>query len=101
MFGKHSLSAATAKRRSKRSDFAMTMTPHDLDMMLELAHTHAKHIIIKCNQQLMPSWLVIDARNKGHVIGTPWKDDDEKQIMIAEVRLFMQPKQQHDHHFPR
>jgi hypothetical protein len=68
----------------------MTMTPHDLDMMLELAHTHAKHIIIKCNQQLMPSWLVIDARNKGHVIGTPWKDDDEKQIMIAEVRLFMQ-----------
>jgi hypothetical protein len=28
----------------------------------------------------------------GHIVGTPWKDDDEKQIMVAEMRLFMEDR---------
>ncbi len=55
--------------------------------LLRLAGDHARHILLERRErQLMPSYVLIGADGLGHVVGTGWRNDDEKIAAIAQVR---------------
>jgi hypothetical protein len=56
-----------------------------LSTMLELAGEHAKYVLVDLGLSLMPQWVLVDAGG-AHVIGTPWRDDQEKEFMTERLR---------------
>jgi hypothetical protein len=64
----------------------------DLDALLDLAAEHARQVLVEMKQaDLMPTFLMIAA--EGSIfMPAPWRDDDEKRIMLAAARMIMKAK---------
>lgn len=61
-----------------------------LDLLLELAGAHARHVLIdaKC-RSLMPAWLLITRKGTPIIVGTPWADDEQKEKVRKRMRIHM------------
>jgi hypothetical protein len=62
-----------------------------LSNLADLAGEHAKRVLVDLGQRLMPQWVLVDAKG-AHVIGTPWRDDREKELMIERMRKEMRKR---------
>ena len=60
-----------------------------LDRLIELAGGHARMVLVELKQNLVPSWVLISRDGKIRIVPTPWRDEEEKQRYVAEVRRLM------------
>lgn len=65
-----------------------------LDDMVRLAEEHARRILIRTKEQLLPSWLIATGEEV-LIVGTPWNGDDEKHDIVTVMRAMMRDKQAH------
>jgi hypothetical protein len=64
----------------------------ELDAMLELAGEHARRVLVEMKQaDLMPTFVMV-ADEENIFMPAPWRDDDEKRIMLAAARAIMKDK---------
>jgi hypothetical protein len=64
----------------------------DLDALLTLAGEHARQVLVEMKQaDLIPTFLMI-AEDEHALMPAPWRDDDEKRIMLAAAREIMKAK---------
>lgn len=64
----------------------------ELDALLELAGDHARHVLVEMKQaDLMPTFLMI-ADGENILMPTPWRDEDEKRIMLLAARSIMKER---------
>jgi hypothetical protein len=61
----------------------------NLTQLVEFAGEHAQRVLIGLNKPLVPAWVMVDAKGKVEIVGTPWRNDIEKTIMVAAMRLGM------------
>ena len=61
------------------------MTEEILSHLAELAGEHARNVLVELQQNLMPSWVLIDKSGAFHIEATPWKNQVEKDL----ARVFM------------
>lgn len=60
----------------------------ELEKLLDLAGTFAqKALIERGHRQLLPTFLFVTDGGEATLIGCPWQNDFEKQLMVAGVRL--------------
>lgn len=61
-----------------------------LERMIELAHEHAKSVLIGHEGATLPPTFVIEFKDRpAAVIVTPWKNDAEKNAFLTAIRLSM------------
>jgi hypothetical protein len=60
-----------------------------IEELLNLAHHQAEMVILTLKQDLMPTWLLISRSNKIFIVGTPWRDDEEKALAQQAMRKKM------------
>jgi hypothetical protein len=46
-------------------------------------------VLVNLNQNLMPTWVVIDEAGAAHVIATPWSSDQEKEQTAQRMRRIL------------
>lgn len=62
----------------------------ELEKLLDLAGAHAHNTLIaQKHRQLTAAFLYVTADGAATIIGCPWANDFQKQVMIAEVRTKM------------
>jgi hypothetical protein len=62
----------------------------NLTQLVELAGRHAESVLIGLGEDLMVTWLMVDADGKTtHILGTPWKDDLEKELTRLAIRAYI------------
>lgn len=61
----------------------------NLTQLVELAGEHAERVMIELGDDLMATWLMVDADDKTHIIGTPWKDDLEKELARIAMHAYI------------
>lgn len=59
-----------------------------LDKLLDLAEQQAFVVRFSLKEEIMPTWLLIDAQGDTEIIPTPWKTDLEKML----ARVFIQAR---------
>jgi hypothetical protein len=57
-----------------------------LEELIDLSEDHARRILIGFQESLMPTWLIVDSKGEGHIIGTPWQDVEQKKMVEHEIR---------------
>lgn len=57
-----------------------------LDKLLDLAEQQALLVRFGLKEELMPTWLLINAQGKTKIVPTPWRNDVEKML----ARVFVQ-----------
>jgi hypothetical protein len=57
-----------------------------LIQLVELAGSHARRILIDGQQELMPTWVLIDRGGRMQILGTPWKNQLEKDLTARMLR---------------
>jgi hypothetical protein len=63
-----------------------------LTKLADMAGEHAKRVLVDLgHQSLMPQWVLVDAKG-ARIIGTPWRDDQEKEQMIERMRKEMRKR---------
>jgi hypothetical protein len=55
-----------------------------LSRLAEMAGEHARIVMIGLQQELMPQWVLINDKGGMDIVGTPWRDDLQKDV-IAEI----------------
>jgi hypothetical protein len=65
------------------------MTKEQLSQLADLAGEHARMVLVDLGQDMMPCWLMIDRKGEAHIVGTPWRDEMEKDAMAAQMRAEM------------
>jgi hypothetical protein len=63
-----------------------------LSRLADLAGEHAKRVLVDLGQPLMPQWVLVDARGGCDIVGTPWRDDQEKELTIERLRNEMRKR---------
>jgi hypothetical protein len=69
------------------------MNKEKLITLVELAGDHAKLILIKRRQPLIPQWLLVDKRGKVELIATPWSNERERDIVAKYLRKHVRESQ--------
>lgn len=58
-----------------------------LDTLLELAEKQARRVLLEEGEkQLIPMFALVSAENDITIVGCPWGNDMEKQLMIAALK---------------
>jgi hypothetical protein len=65
---------------------AKRVDPKLLVALAELAGEHANAVLMGLRQSLAPSWILVGADNRTHVIATPWQDDADKERIALKMR---------------
>ena len=60
-----------------------------LDEMMKLAEGQARRVLIGSKEELVPSWLVVEAGGEVAIYLTPWRNDVEKLLTVEAMRLTM------------
>lgn len=60
-----------------------------IEKMLELAHGQAQNLIVGNKEQIMPVFLILTGHDEIMIVGTPWQDDDQKDMAVALLRRMM------------
>jgi hypothetical protein len=60
--------------------------------LVELAEKQARTVLVDMQHSLMPTWVLIDAKNRISVIGTPWQNDMEKEFYGKSLRQEMRKR---------
>jgi hypothetical protein len=63
-----------------------------LSDLLKLAGEHAYNVMVKNHQDMIPCWAFFDRKNELNVVGTPWSNDKEKEMMGEEIRNMLRAK---------
>ena len=61
----------------------------NLKKLVDLAGAHARIVMIDLQQDLMPTWVMVDKRGKVNIVGTPWENDQEKILAEKRVKAWM------------
>ena len=64
----------------------------NLESMLDRAYTQARRVMIGTNEQLLPAFLIFYQDGTSGVIGTPFQDDTQRQIVAALMREHMRTR---------
>jgi hypothetical protein len=54
----------------------------NLDALLNLAEQQVQLVLIGLHQQLLPSWVLINAEGKFWIFGTPWRNDSHRCVEL-------------------
>lgn len=60
-----------------------------LTQLIDIAESHARHVMIEANRDMIPTWFMIDRSDNLILAGTPWKDLKEKEFILGHIRNFM------------
>lgn len=63
-----------------------------LQELVELAGQQARRVILEAKQPLMPSWVLVGPKGQMTILGTPWKDDLEKEMTRYAMRRVIKEK---------
>jgi hypothetical protein len=63
-----------------------------LTNLADLAGEHAKRVLVDLGQRLMPQWVLVNARGGCDIVGTPWRDDREKELVTERMRKEMRKR---------
>jgi hypothetical protein len=69
------------------------MNKEKLISLVEMAGDHAKFVLIKMRQHLMPQWLLINKVGKVELIATPWSNEREKDRVAKHLRKYIRESQ--------
>ena len=70
-----------------------------VDELLDRAIDHARTVLVgKPEAELMPTWL-IQEKDQTTIVGTPWRGDDEKTMIIFAMRMSLRDKRAHSYSF--
>jgi hypothetical protein len=64
----------------------------NLNTLIETAGQHAQMVMVGLNMDLMPSWLLFDKEGHCDIVGTPWRNEEEKQFVVRKMRQYMRQK---------
>lgn len=63
--------------------------PLTIDEMLDHALEHARTVLVgQPGAEMIPTWL-IQAKDQSTVVGTPWRNDQEKELCIFALRQML------------
>jgi hypothetical protein len=65
------------------------MKKDELSALAEVGGDHARNVLIRLRQPIMPQWVMVNDAGHVNVVGTPWRDDEEKMIVGRGLRKFM------------
>jgi len=61
-----------------------------LNKLIELAHSHAAAVLLaQKRRELLPTWMLLNAKGEAHIEATPWRDDKEKRLAEIFMKLQM------------
>jgi len=61
-----------------------------LETLLDLAGAHARLALVEIKMRsLMPTWLLFNQTGAPMIVGTPWKDDEDKMRIRKLMRAHM------------
>jgi len=65
----------------------------ELDALLEGAGEHARRVLVEMKEaELAPIFLMVGPEDENILMPAPWRDENQKRIMLAAVREIMKDK---------
>jgi hypothetical protein len=68
------------------------MTKEELSKLAELGGEHARLVLIRLRQQMMPQWIMVNQAGQLDIVATPWRDDREKMVFAVRLRKYMRER---------
>jgi hypothetical protein len=63
-----------------------------LSNLLKWAGEHAHNVLVEAQQDMIPCWAFFDGENNLNIVGTPWSNDKEKEIIGKQIRHMLRAK---------
>jgi hypothetical protein len=68
------------------------MTKEELSRLVEVAGEHARMVLIRLRQQMMPQWVMVNQGGYLDIMATPWRNDREKMVFAHGLRKYMRER---------
>jgi hypothetical protein len=65
------------------------MNRDGLDALIEIARQHASTVMLDSDRALMPVFVLVQPDGTAKVIGCPWGNNQEKEIVVAGIKRQM------------
>jgi hypothetical protein len=64
-----------------------------LDSLINLAEQQARQVLLGLKRpSLLPTWVLVDRAGDFIIVATPWRDEPEKHLCAAKLRLEMRKR---------